>query len=169
MKGRRARGPASGETFDAKLLEVLRSTGFRTACIQCLVAATIDPAEGERIMDLALSRVRDEARGPAADLALRLLQAVDAACADYAVMRSLPYKEVAGPMRRIWKTLMSAARKAGLTEDEGYAVMRDLLRKIPASHWAKVKDVERNLLTEMGMGFYLYGLATGKGKAPSEG
>jgi len=166
MKERRLREALAETSFKARLLEALRSQEFRTACIQRLVAATIDAAEGGRIMDLAVDRVREAARG--SDLARRLLRAVDAACTDYAEMRSLPYRKVVGPMIRNWKDLMSAAQKAGLTEEEAYAVMRDLLRKIPASHWSKVKDVERELLAEMRLGLYLFGLATGRGEAPPQ-
>lgn len=153
---------APDRAFDAQLVEVLRSPDFRAAVIQRLVAASLDATEGDRVLDLAIDRVREEARGRAFQLATRILRAVDAACADYADLRCLPYRKVVAPLVRRWPTILSFARQAGLTEEEAYAVIRDLLRK-NASHWARVADIDHELVEELRYGFAVISLAKGHG------
>ena len=148
---------------DAQLLEILRSPEFRVACVQHLVAASIDPAEGYRIMEDVIDRVREEARGPVPRIASRLLRAMETACAKYAELRCLPYKKVVGPLIRGWSTWMRFAAQAGLTEEEGYAVIRDLLRRIPSSHWSQAKSVDRELAEELKYAFSILGIARGHG------
>lgn len=151
--------------FGPRLAEALGSPEFRIAVIQRLVAATLDAKEGGRVVDDAVGRVW-EARGTRFDMASRLVREVDAGCARYADIRGLPYRKVVRPIIRNWPALMLAAREAGLTEEEGYAVMRDLLRKIPPSHWSKVKDINRGVLEEMKMGFQVVGLGKRAGLFP---
>jgi hypothetical protein len=152
-------GPLEQRLFDTQLREILKSPELRTSVIQRLVAATIDAGEGERVVGLAIERVRAETRGPVTDLPRRILHALDAGCADYAAVRCLPYKKVVGPITRGWATWLSLAGQAGLTAEEGYAVIRDLLRTIPASHWSRFrdKDLEHELIEWLRVGFTVIG------------
>jgi hypothetical protein len=154
----------AADAFYTQLLGVLRSAEFRSACIQRLVAATMEPADGLRVVELAIDRVREETRGPVAHLQSRLLGAIDAGCATYAAVRGHPYRKVVGPVIRSWARLMGMASQAGLSEDEGYACIRDVLRKA-GPLWSRVrdKDVERELLEELGWAFSVLGLTQGLG------
>jgi len=149
--------------FGPRLAEAVRSPEFRIAVIQRLVAATLDAKEGCRVVENAVDRVW-EARGTRFDMASRLVREVDAGCAQYAEIRGLPYRKVVRPIIRNWPALMLAAREAGLTEEEGYAVMRDLLRKIPSPYWSRVKDIDREVCEEMKVGFRVVGLGKRLGK-----
>ena len=166
-KPRQAR-PEVTEEFGARLVEILGSPEFRVAMIQRLVAASMDAADGCRVVENAVDQVWEEARGSTAGLSGRLIRAIEAGCARFAEIRGLPYLKVVGPLMRGWKTLLSASREEGLIEEEGYAVMRDLLRKIPASHWSKVKDLDRKLIEELKLGFRVAGFARGAGKNPAK-
>jgi hypothetical protein len=152
------------DAFNAQLLAALRSAEFRSACVQRFVAATIEPADGLRVVELAIDRVREETCGKVANLQSRLLRAIDAGCADYAAIRGHPYRKLIGPVIRSWARLMSMASQAGLSEEEGYACIRDLLRKA-GPLWSRVrgKDVERELLEELRWAFSVLGLTQGLG------
>jgi hypothetical protein len=165
-KPRRAHPEVADEAFGARLAEVLGSPEFREAMIQRLVAASMDAADSCCMVENAVERMWEEARGSKAELTRRLIRSIEAGCARYAEIRGLPYQRVVGPLTRVWKSLMSAAREAGLTDEEGYAVMRDLLRKIPASHWSRVKEIDKELLAELKFGFRVIGFSKGGGKSP---
>jgi len=147
--------------LEAQLRELLRSPDFKTACTQRLVAASIDAAEGLRVMEIAIVNACRGLRGPVPRLASRLLRAVETACAEYAEMRGLPYKKMLGPMIRGWPTFLDFARQAGLTEEEGMAVLRDVLRKIPSTRW-EVQNVDRELLKELRDSFSALAIARGR-------
>jgi hypothetical protein len=153
--------PLAWSLLEAQLCELLRSPDFKVACIQRLVAASIDAAEGLRVMETAIVRACRGLRGPVPRLAGRLLRALEAICAEYAEVRGLPYKKIVGPLVRGWPTWLDFTRQAGLTEEVGMGVLRDVLRRIPSTRW-KAQSVERELFEELRHSFSVIAVAKGR-------
>jgi hypothetical protein len=148
--------PTADQLFLFRLLEILRSEEFRTSCIQRLVAACIEAPDAHRVVASCIEEVREDGHGPQG-LPIRLLEALDRRCAESAEIRRYPYRKVVGPIIRGWWPLMGCARKNGLTEEEGYAVLRDVLRRLPSSRWLRVKNYDREVLEMLEYGLIVVG------------
>jgi hypothetical protein len=136
-------------------------TDLRDPFLQRLIAAGANPAEAERLMGHAMDELFRTERPSVrrAELYKRFLKEVEKKCLAFAELRRIPYRRVAPVLTRHWRSFMDFSSKAGISSEEAFGIMRDLLWK-HAERWSSTENLETDLLSVLKYGFRVVGLTS---------